>query len=712
MSRWTVLALIVGLGISLVATGCGDSLGSSLPDNPSVEPDPGGSLPDGMAAFSLRIAWPQPAAQAELIPTGTTRITIEVYDGEGQTPETSVTLTRKDVRNGEATAKLLVHASPLKTVAVGAWDAAGQLVSYASQELTVLQGQVTQLALELLPTGITGPVVTATATPAAALVGEPVTLSATATDPDGIIALYEWDLTSDGVFDVASSGATTATAPALPAGDYEALLRVTDNDGIATQTSVAYRYSNPIPPSWQSVPASIKVPVGGSSDPVTLTFAQGLPLSDCTVTVAPATAVWTQTDSTATSVTGTFAASDADFAGTIDVTLTLTDGLSRTDTATTTLDVRRGREWTWMVFAGAANNLEAMAALDVNEMEAAQIPSDVMQVVALVDTTTGYDSYAGWDGHAYRYEIAHDSDTTRITSPNTDMGVLDSGDPAVLKSFVDWCVANYPANRYGVIFWDHGSGFKGEGTRDPMKGVCWDDDSGNNLDIGELTGALSGIPSGQLEIVAMDACLMGMAEVAYEFEGVAGYYVGSEENVPGTGYDYEDAFTRVVTDASQSGSRVASDLVDSYAAEYGAGGWGDETLSAIDLTKIGDLASAADDFASAAIGSWSGATPGEWSSLIAQVTAFGDPEFLDMHHLGSRGVSALSDAALSTAIGRFRNAVSAAVVAHWEGTSYPDARGLSLWVPASGSGGMMPKYREMKWTADTRWDEFLAVAAP
>ncbi len=79
------------------------------------------------------------------------------------------------------------------------------------------------------------PTVSLAQAPALARPGQPVTLTATATDPDGTIAGYGWDLDDDGEFDDATGPSTTRTF-ATP-GSYRVGVRVTDNGG-----NVAFAY--------------------------------------------------------------------------------------------------------------------------------------------------------------------------------------------------------------------------------------------------------------------------------------------------------------------------------------------------------------------------------------------------------------------------------------------------------------------------------------
>ncbi len=87
------------------------------------------------------------------------------------------------------------------------------------------------------------PVAAFTFTPTSPLVGQPVTFTSTATDPDGRIVTQEWDLTGNGLF----SDATGATARKTftQSGDAIVRLRVTDNRGAQTIAAVTIPVGGP-----------------------------------------------------------------------------------------------------------------------------------------------------------------------------------------------------------------------------------------------------------------------------------------------------------------------------------------------------------------------------------------------------------------------------------------------------------------------------------
>jgi PKD repeat protein len=78
--------------------------------------------------------------------------------------------------------------------------------------------------------------------------GSTVTLSAaTSSDPDGTIALYEWDLGANGSYEVSSADATTFDVTLPDNGIVTVRLRVTDDGAVAATTTFAVTFTNVAP---------------------------------------------------------------------------------------------------------------------------------------------------------------------------------------------------------------------------------------------------------------------------------------------------------------------------------------------------------------------------------------------------------------------------------------------------------------------------------
>lgn len=109
------------------------------------------------------------------------------------------------------------------------------------------------------------------------------------------------------------------------------------------------------------------------------------------------------------------------------------------------------------------------------------------------------------------------------------------GDENTLKEFINFTYANYEADYYDLVMWNHGGGaILGFGA-----------DENYDYDALTLTEISSGLKKTQFigegnkfEWVGFDACLMGMIEVADVMSDYAKYMIASEKVEAGAGWDY------------------------------------------------------------------------------------------------------------------------------------------------------------------------------
>jgi len=114
-----------------------------------------------------------------------------------------------------------------------------------------------------------------------------------------------------------------------------------------------------------------------------------------------------------------------------------------------------------MIFMAADNNLEAATSLDINEIEKYG-STDQINFVAQIDRNGSYsnNSELKWAG-ARRFFITKDKEPDKMSSEMVeDLGDVDMADPTALTDFVEWVKENYPARRYALILWNHGTGWK------------------------------------------------------------------------------------------------------------------------------------------------------------------------------------------------------------------------------------------------------------
>lgn len=262
--------------------------------------------------------------------------------------------------------------------------------------------------------------------------------------------------------------------------------------------------------------------------------------------------------------------------------------------------------WTVMVYMAGDNNLEFETVGDLAEMEAAGGSTDDVNIIALVDTlsiTNGTHLLRVTDEAKIDVSTGEvNCDCEEILGAECADEELNMGDPATLQKFIEDAVAYAPADRYFLILWDHGSG---------LWGACWDESSIREIDgrvdrltMDEIGNAISAAEDNagiHLDVIAFDACLMAMIEVAYEIKDLADYLVASVTGIPFGGWAYVPFIENLTRDPGMPMDELFNHIVEGYVEEYswcvgvGLGGWIGVGLSVIDLGAIDALAEAVDD---------------------------------------------------------------------------------------------------------------------
>jgi len=265
------------------------------------------------------------------------------------------------------------------------------------------------------------------------------------------------------------------------------------------------------------------------------------------------------------------------------------------------------KKWTVMVFVNGKNDLESAGLLNLNMMELAGSNKDVNIVAELGrmkgqngDNTTDGD----WTG-SRRIYVKKDSDMEKIKSQvvmTTEK--VDMGDYKRAIDFVQWTKKNYPAEKYLLILWDHGSGWMDPrvepkpAAANGNKGISFDDETGNYIRTREIGAIVR--EAGGVDVLAFDACLMQMGEVLSEVKGNARVMVGSEETIPGVGYPYHIFLSALDKEPGMSAEKLGSILVEAYKMFYEQTIKRGAQLSAVRVAKAGDLEAKVKEFAAAA----------------------------------------------------------------------------------------------------------------
>lgn len=366
-------------------------------------------------------------------------------------------------------------------------------------------------------------------------------------------------------------------------------------------------------------------------------------------------------------------------------------------------------DWTILVYM-TADNLVDRAFADLNEMElaASRLPGSVNFAVLLDQSAavktfpTGNGAQPAW-GTTGRGLITPDTEAARVATRFELLAEQNTGSPAALRSFVQWATTAAPADHYALVLWDHGGGLRGF-NYDKSDGLLPD-----WLTPTEVTTALAGLP--RMEVVAFDACFMASAEVAYSYRGLTDVVVGSQDVIPGSGFDYAAAFATLATNpAGATAEILATGLVQSYARQYGSAGSG-STLSAVRTAGLSPLIDALAQFGSVVAAS----SPTDRAQLttLAARTLLPNPAVLDQRDLGGFFTRVASQGTLDDALeAAARSVLSCLDDALLSRTSDDrGSSGLSVYLPVMQDGGQTSIDPEFYSAYPSQYGDFAAASS-
>lgn len=223
---------------------------------------------------------------------------------------------------------------------------------------------------------------------------------------------------------------------------------------------------------------------------------------------------------------------------------------------------------------------------DLCEMLAANISSQVNVLVETIGTKSWSKRLGIASDHTQRYKV----EAGNLVLVDDSLGQLDCTSPDTLADFISWGAENYPANRYILIFWDHGAG--------PVYGFGYDEHQSEDsvLTIDEIQTAIrqSGI---YFDIVGMDSCIMSSLELCCAMYNYCDYMILSEDFESGYGWSYTGWLNALSENTSISSEELGKIIVDDMIADNEENGEGSSTLALIDESYMKVLYTAWADFA-------------------------------------------------------------------------------------------------------------------
>lgn len=375
----------------------------------------------------------------------------------------------------------------------------------------------------------------------------------------------------------------------------------------------------------------------------------------------------------------------------------------------TAANIRRTK-WTVMVFLNAANDLDQFSDLNVNQMETVANNPEVRFVLQWKRVQSlGFG--APWSG-TRRYLVTHDPDASNQTWTGVksqliqDMGPgIDMGSAQTLRQFINWCQTFFPAERYVLVMWNHGSGWRrpDDADRGGYRGVSFDDELGTFIKTWELPDGLNSLE--RVQVLSWDASLMQMLEVAYEIRNMCDYVVGSEESPPGEGLPYHLVFANLRNNPDRSTEDLTGDFVTGMLQFYGNNR--KITQSSIKTNQLNALASAVDQLALALINhqnNYAAAIQQARQNAQSYSPSF-NRVYRDLWHLAFLLKQSIPEPDLIAACDQVMAAVQNAVVREGHNVNSPNSHGVSIEFGNAGQT-YWDVYALLGLSKNTRWDDF------
>ncbi len=324
--------------------------------------------------------------------------------------------------------------------------------------------------------------------------------------------------------------------------------------------------------------------------------------------------------------------------------------------------------------SGSADDDEGGAFSDSLDEALSALPPDENFRVALF---TG--GAREWKTPGFSSEInqAHIIDKDGLThGPALPDGSI--AQPETLANFLRWGIKTLPAKRYGLIFWDHGSGV-------PV-GFGYDElHEPRYMDLTAMSkGLKDGLQGQKLSFIGFDTCLMATVETASVCASFTDTLIASEELEPFGGWDYAPLMRALGGNPGLSAEDIGQTIADGY---FGARKNAQEmlTLSVMDLTQIKPVVDAVSQLAE---GIQSLLDEGGFATIAqarSRVKYYGgvnqSVDMVDLVHLASRLESAYPSEAE-----KLISAVGNCVILNRYTEDAPNSHGLSIYFPYENEG--------------------------
>lgn len=412
---------------------------------------------------------------------------------------------------------------------------------------------------------------------------------------------------------------------------------------------------------------------------------------------------------------------------------------------------------TFMVYIAADNDLHYFAWKNIKQMELVGSNENINIVIQL--NTPGYQN------PTKRYVIQKGR-RVLVQEQEPLSNKLNSGSPHTLIDFVSWATTHYPAQDYALVLWNHGTGAVDPGyvkTINPCelfycnptnnmleldrglsylslilqyaneeriaskRGMCFDETFRSYINNQDFEFALHEIHhkilhGKKLGIIAFDACLMSMVEVASAAKKYAHYMVGSQEVEYGTGWDYEKVL-KPFLQKPLSINEFAKHIVTSYEQAYYKI-TNEYTQSALDLSLCESLEQNINTVSTLLLRAFAGSNYAQTANILRKCkstqycTCFDEPSYIDLGHfyknlsqhlqylnITDKNQKEEIQNGLKNAISEGLSIINSLVVANKTGQKLRGAQGVSIYFPEH---ALLQSYLRGNFASSNAWGKLLS----
>ena len=275
--------------------------------------------------------------------------------------------------------------------------------------------------------------------------------------------------------------------------------------------------------------------------------------------------------------------------------------------------------WTIMIYCCGADleSRSGLATSDIKEiLSVKNQPEDVNIIIQTGGARSWNRTYGINASYTQRYHVKNNK---LVLDEN--LAKANMGSASTFQSFIEWGLNSYPAEKTGVIMWNHGGA---------MQGICFDenysDDSLLNSEVNQaLTKAFSSTRrNDKLEFIGYDACLMSVQDIADVNSNFFNYMIASEETESGYGWDYDTWVDDLYRKSSTT--TIMKAIVDGFIADNGGvnSSSNDQTLAYLNLSKMEAYKNAWENLASALSSKITSKNKSSFNTLVKSVKHYGD----------------------------------------------------------------------------------------